>query len=138
MTTSIQEWKARKNRKDWKVPVVIFALNTMHSKESEKELVETMLGRSVKQVEGSYKGEREVSYVVSVENDREYQKILKVAKLYKQESILYVNSDRYCTLVFLNISSTQDIGKMRAVSPAYAMEQEAWTRDGSQFYVVEW
>lgn len=134
-TTSIQTFKARANGRIENNPSVIFALNTERA--DEREYAEKLLNKPLKPVTGCYKGTQEKAYVVEIEKGSDFNRVCDLCRWHKQESVLFINTDRSASLYFLNISTSQDLGNFVPVSPGEAIKSDAWTLDGSQFYICK-
>lgn len=130
-----------------RTPVVILALN-LESEEVERAAFERagLSARVLKQVEGAYKGQVERSYVVDVGQHGQYHgelhkealnAALMLAETYAQESVLFLSYRRDAQLIFCNSRDVVDLGRWHAVHERKAIAQDAWTRDGSQYYIVE-
>lgn len=97
-----------------------------------------------KRVDGSYKGTREVSYVVLIPTTGAEADAIRLARRYGQESVLYVDANRFATLITLypgqggpDISGHRGAGWWREVDQLAAQNAEAYTRDGERFYVTK-
>ena len=116
---------------------VVIALNLASAMLERKALADHGI-LNYKAVEGSYKGEKERSYVVTFQTLEDLQQILHVARTYKQESILVVDVERNAQLMFLNTYSggtmPKYVGKFKNVPKFEALEQEAWTYDPENNY----
>ena len=124
-------------------PFIMFALNSGLCKTAELELVKFALQVPVKQVQGCYLNEIEDAYVVPFEpgnvyeNGKLMESVTKLARQYNQESILLSDQERNSFLYFIEIDSWKPIGVFTRVSPSEAMDGEAWTRDGNQFWTCK-
>lgn len=126
-------------------PVIIFSVNTPLDKPAELLYVQASLNGMVpvKQVQGCYKDQLEVSYVAaitgkSISKAAQLLKVWELAKKNNQESILFVDEGRNAMLKYLESGDYDMLGKLERVSPKEAMDyNDAWTRDGSTFYVCK-
>lgn len=116
-------------------------LNAERSDLLERQLAARDL--SFKRVEGSYKGEREISFLVLTPDDRAESLVLRLARRYGQESVLHVDANRYAALLFLHpdvggpdVSSVSGVGFWRSAAQAEAESLEAYTRDGADYYIT--
>lgn len=103
-------------------------------------------GIGFKQLDGSYKGERETSYIV---NARNWERIRSFWLIEGQESILhlgpFLNGGREATLYYAEpvIASLdvrdEPIGTFRQTTKEYALKQDAWTFDPSEaaYFICE-
>lgn len=97
-----------------------------------------------KQVEGSYEGKREVSYIVLIQHPYDEHAVLQLARRYGQQSVLSVDANRFATLLLLNesgggpdIKEFKGLGHWRALAwNEIISEGAAYTKDGSTYYVV--
>ena len=92
----------------------------------------------VKQLEGCYKGTREVSFIA---NANDFIHLDRCAQFSGQESILVLGpanhaNIRPATLHFLDGSLPEALGYMYPVTEEQALREDAWTRDGNQYYVA--
>lgn len=97
-----------------------------------------------KELEGSYKGERETSYIV---NARNWERIRSFWPIENQESILhlgpFLNGGREATLYYASSlhdqSNEQPLGTFRQTTKEYALKQDAWTFDPSEtaYFICE-
>lgn len=83
-------------------------------------------GLKFKAGRGSYKGVSNPSYLVLFKDLRDLRAIINLANESKQESILMVDVDRKCELVYLDTGNRLDIGKWTEV--------ERWELDGRDAY----
>ena len=75
---------------------------------------------------GHYKGTKEKSFFVTVNNETDLETLEKFAfNNFNQESILYSDNNGNCTLNF--DGHTKDIGKMQIVNPKYVEQLENFT-----------
>lgn len=93
-----------------------------------------------KEMLGVYKGTKESSFVVVVSHWTTEAVLELVAKEFGQECYLFSNQERDAWLVYTNEGFRHEKlqGKLRAVSPTFALKQDAYTQsvDGDEFFVV--
>lgn len=92
---------------------------------------------------GFYKGQPELSIVVTVSNYEKYNAwfdlILDIAKQFKQESILLVDSDDNADLYYVDTGMTKPLGVFQEASAVEAKKQDAYTFEpvSSRFFIVK-
>lgn len=98
---------------------------------------------SFKRVEGAYKGQREISFLVLTPDSNAEALATRLARRYGQESVLAVDANRAAALLFLrpdvggeDIASIEPIGYWRSAAQAEAESLDAFTRDGSDYYIT--
>ena len=117
---------------------VIFAVNTNKTPSEELAYVQEYLPCGIKQVQGCYDATLENAYVANTSNTFHLDEIEQLARLHGQESILFVDTDKIATLYYVETGVYETLGTFKSVSPAEAMDKhDAWTRDGSTFWIVE-
>lgn len=96
-----------------------------------------------KRVVGVWQGKEEVSYIVLIPEPGDEHNALRLARRYGQEAALYVDANRHATMLALNaedggpdIKESIGVGQWLPVSKAYALAQDAYTRDGEIYYAV--
>jgi len=82
------------------------------------------LGIDTVEVLGVYMGSSEKSIMVQL-TDYNYDNVMTIAKLFNQESILYVNDS--ATLVFMDGSPDLSLGKLEEVSEVEAKQNDSYT-----------
>lgn len=99
-------------------------------------------GLSFKEVEGSYNGTKETSYVIPVHSSGDESLVLTLARRYGQESVLSVDANRFATLLYLHsdmggpdVKAVEPVGHWRALD-ASEPDPASYTRDGSQRYTT--
>lgn len=95
-------------------------------------------GYAHKPVIGCYKGKQEVSFVIPFTSDKESTELYRLAiRAYGQESILYVDANRYATLARRD-GQNFGLGQFRAVNKEDATKREAFTHDimEDRYYVA--
>lgn len=125
------------------VTIISAELSTLDSEENGQrtaalkvDLIKAFGSKSIKQVRGCYKGVKEVAFVVS--GDR--SKLIDLADIYNQESILALDTARNAALIFTDIMwADEPLGRFQAVPIEEALAAEAYTFDISQntYYVVK-
>lgn len=85
------------------------------------------------QVQGSYKGVAEVSFLVDASEDI-INDLLEIARFQRQDSILVVNEDQKATLIYNN-GQTQLIGTMTQVDSIKGLD--AWTLVNNMYFSVK-
>lgn len=90
-------------------------------------------GFGFKQVEGVYKGSKELSYVVVYYTPEQRQFLIDMANSLEQEAVLDVDSQRDAVLVYAN-GDMQPVGRFASVGEAKALTLDGYTRDGEDFY----
>lgn len=100
-------------------------------------------GLSFKQVQGVYKGNAEVSFIVLIDNTADEHNALRLARHYGQESALYVDANRAVSLLVLraevggpDVDSTEALGIWAAVPESVAKAQGAYTLSDGVYYVA--
>lgn len=121
--------------KDFKTPFIIFSINQEGESESDNRnthsayaLTFPTIGLPFKSLLGCYKGTCEESFLVA-DNSKNRAFVLGIARRHNQQSILIVDADRYAELLYLNLNTSQPIGKFVAVSKSHALQQDNWTFD---------
>lgn len=116
-------------------------LNAERSAMLERQLAARDL--SFKRVEGSYKGTRETSFLVLTPDDNAESAVTRLARRYGQESVLHVDANRYAVLLFLtpdmggpDVASISGVGFWRSAAQSEAESLEAYTRDGTDYYIT--
>lgn len=86
-------------------------------------------GWAHKPVIGSYKGSEEIAVVIPVTDSEHEAALYRLAKAYGQESVLYVDANRYATLIYVQTGKLAGLGMFRKVSELDARQREAYTHD---------
>lgn len=116
-----------------------FYIMAANGKENEFMNELNQLGLSYKEVEGSYKGIKERSFII-IDEGIDEAIIEELAQSYKQESYLkVVTENRDALLVFTNGGYSEPIGNFTAVSKDEALSADAYTYDSmfSQYYLAK-
>ena len=95
---------------------VVFISGETSTKDSTRELGELLSGMGLKskQVNGSYKGIPEKSFMVQIEHDYQLGQVKTLAKVFNQESILRVN-DNHGILEYIAENKREHIGKLKKI-----------------------
>lgn len=115
------------------LPIVIMALN-LGTEEEEKRVFAQHGFNAVKPLEGVYKGSKERSWLIPATEGLHVAALKRIAKRYKQESVLFVAQDRQATLLILNeniVDKEVKLGYLHAVSEEYAKSKDCYTFDPS-------
>lgn len=116
---------------------IILALNTTDTK-WEHEFLTYLFGQ-VTQATGSYKGVKEASYIINLDNlsSTNFNNVKDLAKAFNQESILLVN-DNAGYLAELYIIKTGEFVELGHFKPVGAVEPdtEAWTLINGEYYIT--
>ena len=90
-------------------------------------------GISLKELEGSYKGNKELSFIVSQDHMEDVQAL---AKYHNQESIMLLKSHKHglykASLHYLKELLHEDIGYLRQVTKEIALQQDCYSYDKTQ------
>lgn len=110
-------------------PVAIISVNSdSEFPQGEHSFVNRMLGCKTKQVRGVYAGEEELSYVVPLDKCP-LPKVIELAEIRNQESILLLDEYRNAELLFLEDYERVKLGKWSKVPRAVALNSPAYTAD---------
>ncbi len=96
----------------------------------------TQLGYSFRKVAGSYKGAAETSYLVLVEDQEQLPALYRLAEAFKQESVLYVDSQGYAALFDADGNWLTELGKFSEISESEARELDAYTYADGKYYAA--
>lgn len=113
-----------------KLPCLIFSLP---SPQWEERLIN--LNIPFIRMQSCYKGKLKVSYLVEDRVDN-FDRVLELCRESKENSVIFLNQERYAKKYFLNPNTFKLLGKFTPVSPSKAMSKEDWFRKGNQFYVI--
>lgn len=95
------------------------------------------LGLSFHLAEGVYKGKSEKCFLIAhqggVAGDY-WPKIVDLALKYNQEALLHVGADRYGSLYYPSSEVWEGLGKLKEVTPDFAIKQESYVRFDYRFY----
>ena len=123
--------------------VVLSAERTEMSAELNAERTGDLEGRlvadnfSYDKAEGCYKGDKEVSFVVQVENFREVLMLLRMSHDYQQECIMLVDARNKAFLLYNDKRSMVGLGRLQT-SPCEPLSEyvDAYTKLGDTYYYV--
>lgn len=100
-------------------------------------------GLSYKEVQGVYKGNHEIAYIVLIQDAADEHNALRLARRYGQESALYVDANRAVSLYTLrpeiggpDIDDSEALGMWAAVPEAVAKAQQAYTYSDGHYYIA--
>ena len=123
--------------------VVLSAERTELSAELNAERTCDLQGRLVQdnfsfdRAEGCYKGDKEVSFVVQVENFREVLMLLRMSHDYGQECIMLVDARNKAFLLFNDKRSMVGLGRLQeAFYEPLSEHVDAYTKVGDTYYYV--
>lgn len=85
---------------------LILELNTHNNHEYELNLIKAVTGLNVKHVLGCYKGIKNNAYIVEIHNNTQFKLVMSLAHSFKQESVLYIDSNGFASLEYMNGSNT--------------------------------
>jgi hypothetical protein len=108
------------------VPVIIFALNS-----GDVELERKILGAAgiaFAPARGSYNGTEEDSWICLARDPDEIARILRIARAWSQESILYIDEQREADLYYLESGNLETLGKLEHVTELEARMRSNWTQ----------
>ena len=92
-------------------------------------------GIEYKSAQGCYKGQTEPAIVV-IDTDSTRATVQGFARLFEQESLLYVDANRAARLESPDGELIASLGRLRAVPEHVAKGRDAWTRVDDQFYIT--
>ena len=98
-------------------------------------------GLATVQVNGCYEGKREPAILVLDDRPINFcceKAVMRLARQYDQESILAVDANRQARLIYCAFGNSKAIGRWRAVSADYAMDNPSasYTERAGQYYTV--
>lgn len=91
------------------------------------------------EVDGCYKGETERAVLCELEHTEDYDAVMSYARLFGQESILYIHKNRDAALHFTDDSlayGSQYLGRLKAVHESTAKRHDGYTRTNNGAYYV--
>ena len=106
---------------------IVYAVNN----ETEENRLRKITG--IEELIGCYKGNKEVSFMESIQNETELNDALKYAERYKQESVLLIDSQNKARLVFLETGKTVEIGTWTQVQKIEGLEAYTIDKNGNFF-----
>lgn len=80
-----------------------------------------------KEVEGSYQGVKEKSFMVELNTDHTLDFFKAMGRLFQQDSILFVNDLNQAVLVYMDSREVIKLGEMKEVPKEVAEMSEAFT-----------
>lgn len=87
--------------------------------------------------QGSYKGDKEPSFICVPRNNQDCKIILAIAQLYSQESVLF-RTTKGIYLHYLESNKTDRIGsKLSCVSKEEAMKCDSYTKHLDKYFIVK-
>lgn len=94
------------------------------------------LGKSYQFIEakGVYKGTKEKSFIVKVENQYDLIWVTNLAKMFNQESILYVDSRNNASLYYIESKTREKLGIFHKVPKSVADTLDAYTMTKDGYY----
>ena len=124
---------------------VIFSLKFKDIENTFEQLMtfnflEIVLGLKVVHCEGKYLGKKEHSLMVDDAGNKDIDLIKRIAKQFKQESILLVNTETNRTyLLYLDTETTEHIGQWTETTKEIAKTKLRYTRDLelNKYFIVE-
>ena len=117
-------------------PLAILALN-IEDASNELSIVRSNLGNDARPVEGVYKGKHERAYIVPL-IDTTLNDVLKLAREFDQESILFLDNQRQGWLHYCDRCLSDYLGTFKEVSPMVADTLDTYTKDGVKYYACRW
>ena len=126
-----------------KYAAVLIELNTTNKDTERAEIVKAVPGAAgVAETVGAYKGQENRSWLVLLKLNHEaeqIQRLIELARVYRQESILVVDEDRKASLVYMEDERQVDLGTLVAVDEKTAKMQDAWTYapHNSTYYIAK-
>ena len=124
---------------------VIFSLKFKDIENTTEQLttynfLEIVLGLKVTRCEGKYLGKKEYSLMVDDAGNKDIDLIKRIAKQFKQESILLVNMKNKCAYLFyFDTETTEHIGQWTETTKEIADSKLGYTRDleTDKYFIVE-
>lgn len=104
--------------------------------EQDKQALFGSFGIGGEPVEGCYKGKKENSFVVPASASTR-QHVLGIAKEYKQESVLFLDTNRAGFLCYTDGRPDEFIGEWQKVSESEAFELDGYTKIGEKYYACK-
>ena len=94
------------------------------------------LGKSFQVIEaqGVYKGTKENSFIVKVENKYDVMWLTNLAKQFNQESILYIDARNQASLYYIESKTREKLGIFHKVPKSVADNLDAYTMTESGYY----
>jgi len=118
-------------------PLHSFAMIEFNSGNQVEDIRElSFLGLKFKSGRGSYKGINNPSYLVLIKSVEDLRAVLKLASRHSQESILLVDTDRSCELVYINSTIRTELGKWTEVLKHEVKGVEAFTQIDGRYFIA--
>lgn len=87
---------------------------------------------------GTYKGSKEISFIVHNPTSEQAETLQKLAKdKFKQESIMQTDADGFADLIYTESGYREPAGFMMQVSRSEALKQDAYTHIGGEYFVAK-
>lgn len=111
-------------------------LNESRTQDLRSRLKAGRLGKSINFVEcnGVYKGTKEKSFMVEVENHYDFMWTCGVARSYNQESILMVDKRNQASLFYLESKKVEKLGTFHKIPKSVADTLDAYTETKDGYY----
>ena len=94
-------------------------------------------GLKVKSGLGSYKNKQSITHLVTFRTIEDLQKIISIAREYHQESILVVDSNRTCDLIYMDPKiSPVKLGNWTEITQYEASKSDSWTLLDNRYFVA--
>lgn len=125
-------------------PFVIFSaeresLNSFVNDQRTRFMSHVLTKRGIpyQHVQGKYKGHTEQLFLVFTQEGDEYADVIeKLARLYDQESILFVDANGLAYLLMVREGRTIELGKFKEIPEADLGELQAYTKIEDKFYAT--
>lgn len=116
-------------------PLVILAINTDSYGNDIKAIQEFIPNYNRLAVHGVYKGDKELSYIIEVDDNLDT--IQALSNKHKQECVLYLDNQREAYLIYPD-GSKEYIGSFVSASKALAIQQDNYTYnpETDTYYIV--
>lgn len=109
-------------------PICIIALNT-ECLVKERQILNDLGFTGLKRLNGVYKGDHEFSWLVVLEKEEDIVTLIELALEYKQDSILFSNSERETMLVHPDGRPHKYIGTLKNTDRTEAHKHDGYTFD---------
>lgn len=91
-----------------KKPLVLISADNLTSMKEHLKFNEYNFSEAV----GVYKGVKETSFLIEIDNENDIQDILRLAYIHSQESIAYIGVKRVLSLIYIGSDKIEKIGKL--------------------------
>ena len=108
-------------------PIAILALNTGDI-DKERSIIKACGFGAMAAVEGVYKGEKELAWLVPFSEPGQKQALLRLARDYYQESVLFQEMSGEVFLHFPDTGEEEHLGRLVEVPEDIAKKQDSYTR----------